>query len=127
MLNHNKQNGMTIWGVLIVASLCIMITILFFKLLPPYMEYGKVKTALENVARQPNAANMEKGEISAALERRFDIDDVKNVDLKKNLFVEKKPTGTTIRIAYERRVPIAYNVTALIEFDHTVTPGPGAH
>jgi hypothetical protein len=27
---------------------------------------------------------------------------------------------TTIRIAYERRVPLAYNITALIEFDHSV-------
>ena len=33
---------------------------------------------------------------------------------------EKKPGVTTIRIAYERRVPLAYNVTALIEFDHSV-------
>lgn len=120
MLNSARQNGMTFWGVLFVAALIVVVTILFFKMLPPYLEYGKVKTALENIGKQPNAAAMEKGEIKAALDRRFSIDDVNDVDLNKHLFVEKKPGVTTIRIAYERRVPIAYNVTALIEFDHSV-------
>jgi hypothetical protein len=120
MLNSTTQKGMTFWGVAFVAALVVIVTILFFKMLPPYLEYGKVKTALENVGKQPNAAAMEKGEIKKALERRFSIDDVTEVDLDKSLFVEKKPGATTIRIAYERRVPIAYNVTALIAFDHTV-------
>jgi len=62
---------------------------------------------------------MEKPQIKAAIERRFNIEDVDNIDLNKNLIVEKKPGSMTIRIAYERRVPLAYNVTALVEFDHT--------
>jgi hypothetical protein len=34
--------------------------------------------------------------------------------------VEKKPGSMTIRIAYERYVPLAYNITAQIKFDDTV-------
>lgn len=120
MQTRTTQNGMTFWGVLMIAALIVIFTLLFFKLLPPYLEYGKVKTALENVAKQPDVGDMERGQLKAALERRFQIDDVNEVDLNKSLFVEKKPGATTIRIAYERRVPIAYNVTALIEFDHSV-------
>lgn len=115
-----KQSGMTFWGLLVVAAVFVFFTMLFFKLLPPYMEYGKVKTALENVAHQPDAGSMERADIKTALDRRFTIEDVNNVDLNKNLFVEKKPGAMTIRIAYERRVPMAYNITALIEFDHSV-------
>jgi hypothetical protein len=120
LATNSKQNGMTFWGLLVVAAIFIFFVVLFFKLLPPYIEYGKVKTSLENMARQPDVGNMEKTQIKAALERRFDIEDVGNVDLNKNLFVEKKPGSMAIRIAYERKVPLAYNVTALIEFDHTV-------
>lgn len=120
MQTRTTQNGMTFWGVLALAALIVIVTLLFFKLLPPYMEYGKVRTALENLAKQPNAGDMERVQIKSALDRRFSIDDVDDVDLDKCLFVEKKPGTTTIRIAYERRVPIAYNVTALIEFDHSV-------
>lgn len=120
MQTRTTQKGMTFWGLLVVFALIVFFTILTLKLLPPYMEYGKVKTALENVSRQPDAINMERGEIKAALDRRFGIEDVNNVDLNKSLFVEKKPGVTVIRIAYERRVPLAYNITALIEFDHSV-------
>jgi uncharacterized membrane protein YhiD involved in acid resistance len=119
MLTRAKQNGMTFWGLLMVAALFIFFVILFFKLLPPYMEHAKVKTALENIAHQPDASNMEKAQIKAAFDRRFNIESVDDIDLNKALSVEKKPGSMTIRIAYERRVPLAYNVTALIEFDDT--------
>ena len=117
MLTRNKQNGMTFWGFLMVAAVFAFFVLLFFKLLPPYLEHAKIKTALENMARQPDASSMEKSQIKAALDRRFTIEDVNDIDLNKALFVEKKPGSMTIRIAYERRVPLAYNVTALIEFD----------
>jgi hypothetical protein len=120
MLNRTNQQGMTFWGLLTISALFIFFAILFFKLLPPYMEYGKVKTALENLKVQPNVGTMEKPDIANALQRRFDIDDVNNVDLKKDLLVEKKPGTTKIRIKYERRVPIAYNVSALIDFEHSI-------
>lgn len=120
MQTRATQRGMTFWGLLVVFGLIIFFVVLALKLLPPYMEYGKVKTALENVARQPEAGSMERADIKNALDRRFAIEDVNDVNLDKNLFVEKKPGVTTIRIAYERRVPLAYNITALIEFDHSV-------
>jgi len=117
LTTKSKQNGMTIWGLMIVAAVFVFFVLLFFKLFPSYMEHAKVKTALENISRQPDTKDMEKAQIKAAFERRFDIEDVSNIDLNKNLFVEKKPGSMTIRIAYERKVPIAYNVSALIEFD----------
>lgn len=119
MLNRNRQNGMTFWGLLVIATLFIFFVVLFFKLLPPYMEYAKVKSALEGIAKQPGTGDLEKSQIKAAFDRRFNIDSVDDIDLNKALIVEKKPGSMTIRITYERRVPLAYNVTALIEFDDT--------
>lgn len=120
MQTRKKQKGISFWGLIMVAGVTIFFILMFFKLLPPYIEHAKVKTALENMTQQPNAINMEKGEIKAALQRRLDIDDVNDVDLSKSLFVEKKPGATIIRITYERRVPLAYNITALIDFNDSV-------
>lgn len=119
MHSMNKQRGITFWGLLMIGIMVGFYVFLFFKLLSPYMEYGKVKTSLENVARQPDAGNMERAEIMAALERRFAIEDVSRVDLKKNLIIEKKPGVTIMRITYEVRVPLFYQVSALLEFDHS--------
>jgi len=120
MLTNSRQNGMTFWGLMLSAVIFGFFVLLFFKLLPPYLEYAKVKTSLENIARQPDAGSLDKAQIKAALDRRFSIEDINDIDLNKTLFVEKKPGSMAIRIAYERRVPLAYNVTALIEFDNTV-------
>ena len=114
-----KQGGMTFWGLLVVAAVFGFFVIMAFKLLPPYLEYGKVKTALENVAHQPDAGTMSMGDFKAAMDRRFDIDDVNDIDTSKVLKMEKKPGVTTFSIAYEKRVPLAYNITALINFDHS--------
>ena len=120
LTTKSKQNGMGFWGLLIVAGLFAFFVLLFFKLLPPYLEHAKVKKTLESVAQQPDTGKMEKGQIKTAFDRRFNIEDVNDIDLSKSLFVEKTPSSMTIRIAYTREVPLAYNVTALIKFDDSV-------
>lgn len=120
MLARTRQHGISFWGLLVVAAVSIFFLLVFFKLLPSYIENAKVKTALTGVASQPNAINMEKNEIKGSLQRRLDIDDVNDVDLSKTLFVEKKPGVTTMRITYERRVPLFYNVTILLDFNESV-------
>jgi hypothetical protein len=118
----HRQHGMTIWGLAMVAFLIVFFTLLFLKLVPPYIEHGKVKTALENISKQPNLVNMSKNEITDAIQRRFDVDDVSRVDLKKDLVIAKSADGrsTTVRITYEVRVPLAYNISALINFDDSI-------
>lgn len=119
MQSMSKQRGMSFWGLSVVFIVFGFFVFLFLKLLPPYMEYAKVKNVLENVAHQPEAGNMERSEIVAALDRRFNIEDVSRVDLKKHFTMEKKPGVTIFKIAYEVRVPLLYQVSALMEFEHS--------
>jgi hypothetical protein len=115
------QRGMTFWGVAMIMALIVFFTLLTLKLAPPYMEHGKVITALKAIEKQPPSGSFSKEEIRRALDRRFTIDDVRRVNLNKNLYFEKKPGGiVVVRIAYEVRVPMAYNITALIEFDESI-------
>jgi hypothetical protein len=116
---RHKQSGVTFWGFAMVSFLIGFFTLLFLKLVPPYMENAKVKTALENLIKQPNAANMTKVEIVDALQRRFDVDDVSRANLKTDLTITKSADGrgTKLRIAYEVRIPLVYNISALLNFD----------
>ena len=115
-----QQRGMTMWGAAMIVALIVFFTLLTLKLAPPYMEHGKVITALKSIEKQQPPGVFSKDEIRRALDRRFVIDDVGRVDLKKDLYFEKKAGGiVVVRIAYEVRVPLAYNITALIEFDES--------
>lgn len=119
------QRGITMWGMLFVSMLVVAFVLLFLKLLPPYIEDGKVRTALENVGKQPGSASFTRAEIVNALERRFEIDSVSRVDLAKDLSLERSPDGRgkVIRIQYDVVVPLVYNISALIQFDNSVEAG----
>ncbi len=116
-----QQRGMTLWGVALVMALIVFFTLLGLKLAPPYIAHGKIITALKSLEKQPMSGGFSKDDIKRSLDRRFTIDDVGQVDLRKDLYFEKKAGGiVVVRIAYEVRVPMVYNITALIEFDDSV-------
>ncbi len=116
---RHKQSGVTFWGFAMVAFLIVFFTLLTLKLVPPYIEHAKVKTSLLNVIKQPNAPNMTKVEIVDALQRQFDVNDISRANLKSDLTITKSADGrgTKLRIAYEVRIPLAYNISALLNFD----------
>lgn len=121
MNTQARQNGMTMWGLSMVMALIVFFTLLGLKLGPPYISHGKIVTALKSLEKQPMPGGFSKDEVRKALERRFTIDDVTHVDLRKDLYFEKKPGNIiVVRIAYDVRVPMVYNITALIEFDNSV-------
>jgi hypothetical protein len=125
MTRHAAQRGITMWGVLFIGALIVVSVLLFLKLLPPYLENGKVRTALENVGKQPGSAAFTRAEVVNAIERRFEIDDVTRVDLAKDLSLERSADGRgkVIRIQYDVVVPLVYNLSALIQFDNSVEAG----
>lgn len=120
MYDQRRQQGMTMWGMAMVAVLVVFFLMLLLKLLPPYLQNMKVKTALDNVSKQPNIGALSREEIINMLQRRLDIEDVDKVDLRKDLKIEVKNRDKIIRVAYETRVPMAYNISALLEFDNQV-------
>lgn len=123
MHHRHYQKGMTMWGMAGVLGLIAFFTLLILNLLPPYLENMKVKAALESVARQPDVGALPREEIITMLQRRFDIEDVRRVELNKDLKIEANNRNKVIRVAYQVQVPLAYNISALLAFDNSVEVG----
>ncbi len=119
-----RQRGITMWGMLFVIAVFVFFIVLFIKLYPVHYQHYKVKTALKSLAKQPDAFNMERPEIKAALDRRFTIDDVDQVKLDKHLFIDKKPGSMTIRIEYDVNVPLFEGYAMLITFKNAESVNP---
>lgn len=121
MQNPKRQAGMTMWGMLFVLGTLAFILFLFFKLLPPYLNDFKIKSALESLNRQPDAGSLTLPEVKEAIRKRLEIDSADDLfDLNKILTVEPRGKMKKIRINYESVVPMAFNVSALINFDHAI-------
>ncbi len=112
-----RHKGMTMWSAAFVIAVAVIFLFLLFKLLPPYLEDLKVQTALNGLARETGVGAMSRTELVERLAKRFDIDNVTNVKAEQ---LRIQPQGKTkvIRLTYEVVVPLVYNVSALLEFDH---------
>jgi hypothetical protein len=119
MQNPKRQAGMSMWSLLFVVGTLAFFFFLFVRLFSPYMDDFKVKTALESLGRQPDVGSMTVPAIQEAIRKRLEIDSADSFDLSA-LTVEAKGKNKTIRIKYEAVVPMAFNISALLSFDHAV-------
>ena len=108
------------WSLLFVLGTLAFIVFLFFKLFSPYMTDFKISSALTSLGKQSDVGLMSRPEIKEAIRKRLEIDNADDFDLEKTLTVESRGKMKVIRINYEAVVPMAFNISALIAFDHSV-------
>lgn len=115
---HKRQRGITFLGFVIVAAVVGGGIFIAMQLYPMYTEYWSVRAAMKAVTLEPGAATMSPRDIHAALQKRFDIAYVESVK-PENIFLITQG-GRKLRITYEVRKPLIYNLDVVGKFDHTV-------
>ncbi len=125
-MSGQRQRGLTIWGLFVVGFVVVFFALLIMKLSPPYITHAKAAFALRAAVKQSGGVSSASAEeVRKALERRFEIDEIRSVDLKTALRFERPRSGiVSARLEYEVRVPILYNVSAVIAFDDSVELRP---
>lgn len=118
---YRKQRGLTFISWMVVVALIGFGALLVLKLYPPYYGYFKVNTAMKSLRSEGDSA-MSDREIKQHLLRRFQIDDVDEVN-EKHIVIRKTAAGKEVQVAYEVRVPIVGNLDAVARFDKTVELG----
>lgn len=116
-MNPKRQRGMTMWSAMFVIGMVAFLLFLFFKLLPPYLEDMSVRSAMDGLASEADVGSMSKHELVVGLAKRFDINDVTDIDPER-LTVDARGKFKVLHMNYEVVVPLAYNVSALLQFDH---------
>ena len=119
MNRWHHQRGMTAIGWLLVLGLIAFFTLVTLRLVPMYLEYAKVVSTLESLPSEPGIASSSKGEIVSIIARRFDVNDVRNID-PKNVLVSKERGVLTIGFKYERREHLISNIDVVGKFDKQV-------
>ena len=119
MNRWHHQKGMTAIGWLLVLGLIAFFTLITLRLVPAYIEFGKVTSVLESLKDEPGITGKTRGEIIRMVSKRFDVNDVYNVDPK--LVEVKKDRGVLkVSINYERREHLVGNVDVVTTFDKLV-------
>ncbi len=119
MNRWHHQKGMTAIGWLLVLGLIAFFTLITLKLVPAYLEFAKVDTVLESLKHEPGITRKTRGEIISLISKRFDVNDVNQVD-PKLVTITKDKGVLKVAINYERREHLISNVDVVTTFQKQV-------
>ncbi len=117
MRSLQQQKGVTTIGWLIILSLIGFFVLLTLRMAPAYMEYYKVASTLETLAKESGFDSPRQIRLTA--ERRFEISYVDSI-MPKDLKIKPFGQHFLVRAQYESRVHLFANVYVVMTFDKQV-------
>jgi hypothetical protein len=109
-------------GVLLLLIGIVFLAIIGMKLVPAYIEYFTVKKAVTAITQSGELRNATVADVRRAFQSRADIDDITAVRAE-NLEVTKEGNSVVVAFAYEKRIPLFYNISVVIDFAGSSSPG----
>lgn len=120
MRSSSRQKGLSFVGIMWLILTIGFVGMVGLKLFPAYLEYYKVSETFNSVMDDSDIATKSHKDIWNAMSKRFGIDDVRTVK-RDHLTVEREKSSKTIRLHYERRVPIVRTLDTMVVFDRSLT------
>lgn len=115
-----RQAGLGVLGWLILILLVGGGVTVGLKLIPLYIDFATASKDMEAMARAPNMTIKSDPALRENLRRRFSIDNIENLDLKKDVTVKRTPEHVFVTLAYEVKQPLVGNVQLLVSFHKQV-------
>ncbi|MBS0575965.1 MAG: DUF4845 domain-containing protein [Proteobacteria bacterium] len=127
---RNRQHGLTLMGFVIVLIVVGFFAYMAMRLIPMYNEYSSVVKSLDEVAKDPIAANAEEIKLRDMVSRHFETGYVSSIDPMKKAYpdgvvIKRSSEGTSLSVNYDAKAPLFYNVFLVAHFEHTATNAPG--
>lgn len=120
-VRREKVKGITLIGFIIVLGVLGFFGYLAMRLVPMYIEYFGVVKAMEQVRNEPGSAQKSVEEIRRSLSMKFDTQYVDDKSVPPAAIqLVRQSNGTSLRIAYEKRVEFLYNIDLVGKFDKSV-------
>jgi len=112
-----QQRGVTFGGFIMVLALLGGLAIFAMKLIPAYMENGKIQKALNAIVRDPAMQAATNIEIKQSFDKRaITMDNVTSVS-PSDLEIGREGGTLTLSASYSKKIPLVGNVSLLIEFN----------
>jgi Tfp pilus assembly major pilin PilA len=112
---RKRQLGVTLSGLMAAAVVIAILALLGLKVVPEYMEYRQIVSAVKKVAAAADAtAGVTK--IRDAYDRQANVDYISSVTAA-DLDITKEGGTVVISFSYEKRIPLFANASLLLDFE----------
>ena len=108
------QRGLTLSGLLFWGIVLALVAVLGMKVAPEYVTYFKILKASKAVASQSSGKTVP--EIRASFAKYMEVEHVSTIT-PADLDISKEGNTIVIAFAYEKRIPLFYNISLLIDFE----------
>jgi type II secretory pathway pseudopilin PulG len=116
-MRMGREAGMSLSGLIVVLFVLGALALLAMKVFPAWVEYRAIKNAI--VASK--AAGNSTLEIQQAFARNAEINNITSIS-PRDLVISRDKGQPDVSFAYEKRIPLAGNVSLLIDFSGTTDP-----
>ena len=113
-----RQRGMSIIGFILILSMTIFVSYICMKIVPIYMEYYSVVSALNGVASERGSARLSPYDLKVKVLNRLYVSYSANV--KESHIKVVRGNGVHLRVVYEVRTPVMGNLDVIAKFDKSV-------
>ncbi len=108
-----KQRGIALSGLLFWGIVIALVAVLGIKVAPECITYYKILKATQAVAANSNGKTV--SEIRTAFGKYMDVEHVSTIT-PADLDISKEGNEIIVAFSYEKRIPLFYNVSLLIDF-----------
>jgi len=114
-MTMRRQRGLGFAGVLVLLIAIVFVAIIGMKLVPAYIEYFTIKKAVTSITQSGELRNATVADVRRAFSRHADVDDITAITAN-DLEVTKEGSEIVVGFAYQKKIPLFYNVSVLIDF-----------
>jgi len=115
-----KQGGLTLLGFLIVLCVVLFFAYAGMRIIPMYLEYHALGSAMEVLKKDPGAKKLPPNKIKDKIRRSLWASYASNNIKNEHMHISKKSDGVNVRVKYEIREPFLGNIDIVGTFDRTV-------
>lgn len=112
-----RQRGLTLVSLLFIGVLVFVIGGAAVKAIPSFIEYRAIVKAVDRAAQDSSSP----AEVASAFERSAAIDNITSLS-GRDLKVQKANGSMSVSFEYEKRIPLAGNVSLVIDYSGQSKP-----
>ncbi len=110
------QRGVTLTGLIMASFFIALAALLGMKVVPEYIEYGKVMSSLKAIAGDASMRSASVSEVRAAYARRAETSYISSVTAQ-DIDVTKEGGALVLSVSYTRRIPLFGPASLLLDFE----------
>ena len=111
------ERGVSLSGLIVVLVVLGALALVVMKVVPAYIEYHAVKNAIVKAKAEGGTVR----EIQQAFDKNAGVNDIQAIS-GRDLVISRDGGDTQVSFGYEKRIPLAGNVSLLIDFAGTTDP-----